>query len=348
MSANHQGDLHNFGQAVHAVERASGTYFQKPRPIYWEWLFFGKASPLMPFFSKKGDRGLSPGDCLFHLEVEMNRDFTGLSRRIKPSTKGEVTAGHAYSLGVLLAYCYVFGIRDLHRYNLVRTDTHLQVVDAEVVLVNLLLPNETLLLPFKDIGPELAAIAHLNADPSALSLDTVTEILKGYHDTFACILDHLDSIQRIFRDRREEMLRIPVRHIMRDTVHYRRWKKESPELPFFSDELEQLERGDIPYFFKFIGDARLYKYTHPSGSFAAVTIPTKFERAVYRDATDPEELLKRDRLESTLHPTGLLFLANRLLDKTFIGSIRLGDAILTRDSAIFCLRIGNQRFQSRK
>ena len=56
------------------------------------------------------------------------------------------------------------------------------------------------------------------------------------------------------------MLTIPIRHIMRDTVQYRKWleDQEVPVISFCSDELKQLERRDIPYYFKFLGDPNLY------------------------------------------------------------------------------------------
>jgi len=166
-----EADLHNFGRSVQKVGRASGTYYQKPRPVYWERLFFGVDSPLASFFGKGGAE-FQPKHALFNLETEIDADFTGLSREVL-SVPASVERNHFYSFGVLLAYCYVFGVRDLHRHNILRTATHLQVVDAEVVLVKLLLPNETLLLPFKDIGAELASVSLLQIEyPAGLTENT--------------------------------------------------------------------------------------------------------------------------------------------------------------------------------
>jgi lantibiotic modifying enzyme len=126
-------DLHNFGQAVQKIGRGSEKVFQKPRPIYWEWLFFGQNSPLSIFFEQSRVQGVNPRQVLFNLTTEINANYCGVSSEIIGQLGTKTLSSHAYSLGVLLAYCYIFGIRDLHRHNLVKTQAHLQVVDAEVV-----------------------------------------------------------------------------------------------------------------------------------------------------------------------------------------------------------------------
>ncbi|MDD4976914.1 MAG: hypothetical protein PHY93_21355, partial [Bacteriovorax sp.] len=83
----------------------------------------------------------------------------------------------------------------------------------------------------------------------------------------------------------------------------------------------QLERGDIPYYFKFIGDSKLYAYKNPSGEYEAVTAPDEFLKGINRDASDPLELLAASRLNNELLPTGSLFLLKKLLPKDFTGTI---------------------------
>ncbi len=340
-----EADLHNFGRSVQKVGRASGTYYQKPRPIYWERLFFGLDSPLAPYFENKA-REFGPRQALFRIETEMNENFCGFSREIVGAAESAVRRDHFYGFGVLLAYCYVFGIRDLHRHNLIRTPTHLQVVDAEVVLVKLLLPNETLLLPFKEIGPELASVGLLQTQiPEGLSDENRREIFCGYFDTFACLRQGREKILGEFLSRDEEMRRVPIRHILRDTVHYRRRIAPPSDDPFFESELAQLDRGDIPYFFTFLGDGRLYAYSDPGGSFHAVEAPASFQRAIDRDATAPNILLTEDRV-NTLLPTGALFLAKRLFSRDFVGGLAIGDAELRLEKERLSLTLGADAFES--
>ncbi len=347
LSLQDRGDPHNFGQFVQVVSRASGIYFQKPRPVYWERLFFGKDSPLAGLFEGQDRGGLSLREQLFNLDVEVGEKFSGFSRQVTTfsGNRDEHALGH--SLGVLLAYCYVFGIRDLHHHNLIRSEFHLQVIDAEVVLVKLLLPNETLLLPFKDIGPESAGIRHLTDPPAPLTTEAVSVILSGYCETFDRIESILPEMTKIFVGLQTEMARVPVRHIVRDTIVYRDWKTSFPKIPFFKEELEQLEGGDIPYFFKFIGDSCLYQYVDRSGTRVKVDAPSELLKAIARDATDPLDLLKRERVE-VLFPTGLLFLAKHLLRPDFQGALRFGRTMLSQEAGFISATIGDHNFQARR
>jgi hypothetical protein len=52
-------------------------------------------------------------------------------------------------------------------------------------------------------------------------------------------------------------------------------------------------------FFKLVGDKRLYAYTDANGGYEAIKFPPDFEKAVARDAVDPEILLDTLRLKTT-------------------------------------------------
>jgi hypothetical protein len=304
-----EADFHNFGQSVQKIRRGSEMTFQKPRPIYWEWLFFGKNSPLSIFFNDS-TFSVSPAQTIFNLEIEMGSDFKGSSREVVSSSL-PTTSGHLYSLGVLLGYCYALGIRDLHRNNVVMTKTHLQVIDAEVVLSRLLLPHETLLLPFKEVGADLCGAS------SILNLENVSAkqaeiVLRGYFDVFQCMASNLIGIQRTFEEHQINFERIPIRHILRDTIHYRRAHENPPEIPLFESEVVQLGRGDIPYFFKFVGESDVHAYTDRADNYSRVPLPPMFEKGAAREATSPRNLLDSKRIE-VLMPTGLLYIAKTLI-----------------------------------
>jgi Domain of unknown function (DUF4135) len=285
-----EADFHNFGQSVQKIGRGSEMIFQKPRPIYWEWLFFGKNSPLS-FFFHHSTFSARPAQTIFNLEVEMGDDFKGESKEIRASNTPS-TPEHFYSLGVLLSYCYVFGIRDLHRNNVVKTDSHLQVIDAEVVLARLLLPHETLLLPFITAGQ-------------------VEMVLRGYYDVFSCVTLHLAKIRQVFDEQEDRFKKIPIRHILRDTIHYRSVLQNPPQIPLFESEVEQLGRGDIPYFFKFVGEPGVHAYIDRHGNYSRVTLPPIFEKGAAREASLPFDLISPKRIDS-LMPTGFLYVAKIL------------------------------------
>ncbi|MGE3263108.1 MAG: hypothetical protein AB7K68_15105 [Bacteriovoracia bacterium] len=282
--------------------------FQKPRPIYWEWLFFGKDSPLS-FFFKNSTFSASPAQTIFNLEIEMGADFKGSSREVRASM-GPSTGSHLYSLGVLLGYCYVFGIRDLHRNNVVKTETHIQVVDAEVVLSRLLLPHETLLLPFKEVDADLCGASSI-LSLAIVSSEQIEIVLRGYYDVLSCITSNLAGIQRVFEDQQATFKKIPIRHILRDTIHYRLAFQKPPEIPLFDSEVEQLGRGDVPYFFKFVGEAQVHAYSDQHDNYLPVTLPAVFEKGAAREASLVSELLNSGRIAS-LMPTGFLYIAKLL------------------------------------
>ena len=320
-------DLHNFGQQVTQVWRASEIYFQKPRPVYWEWFFFGKNSPLRPIFNQQNASSKKISETLFNLDVHFENGDCGSSKQVV-EVDAACKPSHAYGLGVLLAYCYLFGIRDLHKGNVIRSGTHLQVIDAEVVFSKLLLPNETLLLPFKDVSSEIcAAQKSFGDDITAIDLESLKLVLSGYLDLLSVTLEKRDQLVELLKNHREKMLTVPIRHIMRNTAHYRLWRENQtpPTIPFCADELKQLERGDVPYYFKFIGDTNLYAYTKPTGEYDAITAPIEFQKGINRDATDPLELLTASRLNDELLPTGSLFILKKLMPKGFTGSIDGGN-----------------------
>lgn len=306
-------DLHNFGKSVQRIGQESEAYYLKPRPVYWEWLFFGRNSPLSDLFNHSRLAGFAPRQILFNLDTEINDNFSGRSREVRAAANAENKPTHYYSLGVLLAYCYIFGIRDLHKNNVIKTDTHLQVVDAEVVLSKLLLPHETLLLPFKEVDLKLCGASHAIDLDSDMPMEIFKTILTGYLDTFENVIKNRDEIECVFADREEEMRRTPIRHILRDTFHYRDAKIREPKIPFFESEVKQLARGDVPYYFKNLGDPKVLELIDENWKTGAVHLPEVFLKGAAREATSPRDLLEERRLRKQIFPAGLLYLSKLLL-----------------------------------
>lgn len=306
-------DLHNFGKSVQRIERGSIVLYRKPRPIYWEWLFFGKDSPLSVFFDQSRVSGVSPGEVIFNLITEIENDFCGNSHEVKASESIENKPSHLYSLGVLLAYCYLFGVRDLHKNNIIKTDSHLQVVDAEVVLAKILLPQETLLLPFKEVGPDLCGANRVLDIGATIENTTLEIIVSGYLDTFECILKNRKSILDVFQGLEPRMKDIPIRHILRDTIHYREWKTQIPEYPIFESELLQLKRGDVPYYFKFMDKSEVFEFTDVFGKYGVVQPPDAFLKGAAREGQGFRLLLEESRIRNQMLPAGLLYIVKILV-----------------------------------
>lgn len=319
-----EADSHNFGQSVQKIGRGSEVYFRKPRPVYWEWLFFGRNSPLSSFFQTGGCARF-----LFNLEVEIQTATSGISRQVEEDAGSPITNEHLYGFGVLLCYAYAFGIRDLHANNVIKTKSHLQVIDAEVVLARLLLPHESLLLPYKDVGSNLCGAASLFDAGSALDDKSLDSVFDGYAAAANCFLQSRTGIMSELNARSAEINSIPIRHIARDTVQYRRIQENSLEHPIFDAEKVQLDRGDIPYFFKRLGQSEVFTYADAKGTPLKVELPSAFQKGAAREAINPADLLSADRL-NLLVATGALFLGKTLSPRT---------STYSRSSPDFAIRV---------
>ena len=248
-------DKHNLGQQVEKVQRGSDTWYRKPRTVYWEWLFFGKTSPLKTLFNHKGHNGTRPlADYFFNLDIEVESTWSGYAKEV--STENQTpTLERFYAFGALIAYCYIFGIRDLHKQNLIMTKTHLQAVDAEVVFTALTLPHETLLLPFKNVGYEFAGIGALVSSKEELTQAQIEQIVLGYWDLFGVASGKKTEIDEALAA--QDFSKIPMRVIVRNTSEYRNLLNDPPTNTLPS-EVEQMNRGDVPFYFKFVADNSLY------------------------------------------------------------------------------------------
>ena len=329
-------DCHNFGKRVEKVQRASGAWFQKPRTVFWEWFFFGKTSPLAEVFSSVGKNSEKPlADFLFNLDIEINSAWLGYAREVVETKDQELLSSHFYGFGVLLAYSYIFGIRDLHRENLVLTETHLQVVDAEVVLTKLVLPNETILLPFKNVGYEFAGIGRLLPSPELLSQDQAKALFAGYFDFFDCAINKKDAIAHALSD--AKMSQHPVRVILRNTSEYTNLES----LDLMASEESQLKRGDIPYYFKRVGNVSV-NWMSSQSIFSEESILPRFVSDMNRHAVNPLSLLETNlaspkvMIQGALHlirhfkysSASLSFLLNQNIKVDFANSLVEVDAII--------------------
>lgn len=285
-----EADRHNFGKCVERIERASGHWYQKPRSVFWEHLFFGQHSPIRSFFDFTGSNGNRPLlEYLFNLNVEVEDNWFGFSEEVS-ADETPISIEHFYSFGVLIGYCYLLGIRDLHKYNLVLKKNHLQIIDAEVVLTNLILPNETILLPYREIPLDLSAVSLLCHDLQKLSTSEVKNLFAGYFDVTTTILDNLDKIMPILEH--ECQNQHPTRIILKNTKQYRDFLVgKGSTNDFLPEELSQLNRGDIPYFFKYVGQTGLYFLSDPGHIKMISNIPEDLERDVSRHSKSPALLL---------------------------------------------------------
>lgn len=328
------GDSHNFGKSVTQQRLDGVSYYSKPRPVYWEWLFFGYDSPLRVAFSQAVDFqfGVSQSmayppsiaETLFGLEVEIERSskygrVKGIEKTTLAKQGDRENVLHGY--GALIAYAYVFGILDLHNENIIISEGRPQVIDAEIVFTKLLIPDETLLLPFKDVPFKDSALSLICLSPEDLLPKEVELILLGFAHGLMATDKYLDKILEIFSQVSVDIATTPVRVILRNTRKYYGYLDGTFPMELMPEELEQLSRGEIPYFFKFTGRPNLFYYTSPSGEFDEASVPPSFTSAVERVGVPPSELLSSSRIRNKQFGPGLLLLMRKLMPSDWVGHI---------------------------
>lgn len=300
-------DKHNFGQSVVRVDRGFDTWYRKPRSTFWERFFFGKDSPLRELFLMSGaNNSRELASYLFNLDVEVTRGWLGFAKEVtrqQPETVRDLW----YSFGVLLAYSYIFGIRDLHKHNVLITNKGMQAIDAEVVLTKLMLPCETALLPYKSVPFDVSAISSLSSSTSLNALKT-REIFTGFLDMFGIAFEKIEDIKRLVR--KTDASDIPIRVILRNTKDYLSHLSSGVKTAdLLREEQIQLDRGDIPFFFKFLDRRDLFFISSADAGYQKVTSDLGiFQPDVDRHAHGIDELLPNKEALDKKMAQGVLYL----------------------------------------
>ena len=259
------GDSHNFGRRV----SLRGSRVAKPRPLLWEWLLLSGESPLRRFLDRAArEEGLPEESFAFLPTLAFSGERSaegGEVERIALEPLGrsrEVRRALAPIVGRAIALFSWLGVSDLHWENLVLgTDTRGHIVfaplDVEMILADLSLPTETKLLPAADeeygevcrhAAGVRRVLPYLGKPVDATSL---LDMATAYRGMLAFLDRRAPEIANVL-DRLRGFRETPIRVCLRGTGDY----VEPPEglwPPLLEAELEQLNRGDIPYFFRIYG-----------------------------------------------------------------------------------------------
>jgi hypothetical protein len=186
----------------------------------------------------------------------------------------------AWACGVAIGIASWLGIGDLHHGNvrLLRRDGQLALalLDVEVIFNDFSLPSETLLISratHNDPGAGLArALARIPAEGRA---ELALAIALAYVATIDALENHGAELHRsIAAAAADHPMVAYARVLPRATKDYAQFLTENvlPSVPFDDCESEQLRRGDIPYFLRFVNDNTIY-WLSADGELVPATLP---------------------------------------------------------------------------
>lgn len=270
------GDSHNFGRRVLVGPRR----VKKPRTVFWERLLLDAASPLRRALASVAERaGLGTEAFAFLPSLRFWADrgnVGGEVERVALEPLGRLTAREKHELATVvgrsLALHGFLGVADLHWENLAlgadaRGHIVLAPLDIELVLGDLALPTETKLLP--DADPEYADICRHAAGVrrvlpylgKPIAAEHLLTMVAAYRTLLEVLERYGGELGRVVA-RTPDFRTAPIRVCLRGTDEYVHAHSAPPWPPLLDAELEQLERGDIPYFFRLYGVRGIHYYAN--------------------------------------------------------------------------------------
>jgi hypothetical protein len=186
--------------------------------------------------------------------------------RTSPMNSQHITDNYFASVGGLIALCTWFGLGDLHWENIFSGETAegqtlLSPVDIECIFDHVTLPSQTSLLPSNSVGSPicgLSVLANFLTDKGIRP--NAAAICEGYLAAISLLSASEDHIIEILHSL-SAIYETPIRSVLRPTREYRDWQAHKmDESVFCEDELRQLRRGDIPYFFRYLAKPKLFFY----------------------------------------------------------------------------------------
>lgn len=262
------GDSHNFNQKV---EQINETTLIKPRELFFEKLFLSEEFGYRLFIDNLfNQNGLTSP---FHLapiiqfgpnqQVEILKLDTFEKKILINLLNVEQ---NLKAIGALFGFIFWYGITDLHKENMFLGTKNNKLIffplDIECLFSATSRISQTLLLPNTELPKEKCGFWALLDHMKEAEQDKKILFLKSFIDSVNLLNFHRqDNIDRLMKIIKELNYQPKIRVILKNTKKY----QESMNTPsstdsFFAEELVQLERSDIPYFFKFINSEKLYYF----------------------------------------------------------------------------------------
>ncbi len=288
-----KGDLHNFGHQV----RKRGSWIEKPRPVYWEWLFLCPNSPLRSYFNSIEN---DPFEAYPHAKVEFFdiglMPYSGRIEFFHFEKQFNTSESNLNLLGKTLGTALFFGLNDLHFDNLgyfkSQGKQYIFPFDIETVFNQIDLLSQTYLVSAKRIDSDLIGLKNI------VKGDTnVAAIIDGFILSIRTLNSNRSSILDVLK--KLPLEKVPIRQLIRDTDDYIESLNSQNFAGFYKEEIEQLERGDIPYFCTFLNSQKLWQLTHQGLKPTKISYGSIYEKLLKPLSADPVEAVSEDSLKTS-------------------------------------------------
>jgi hypothetical protein len=367
-----QADTHNFGRKVTKTVLDGREVYLKPRPMANELFLFGRESPLRNLVRsrvKKPDL-IRFWDAIFSLSgafdktVDSWAPYCGYIDGITPLTESEIDARMAegdhyildfsFNFGMILGYTHFFGVTDLHYENLLISKDGIHVIDSETAFEGIKFLSQTMGIGTNPVTRNFVGITiywwltkykpiegETKESDVGLPAPQFEKLIQGYAEAMDQLISLREEILPIVSDFIARHQDMPLRVILRHTFEYFMFmtEKAPPErFPFIDEEILQMDRGDLPYFFSTPNDMSFFYVGDKEGTYAKVALsnfhPILVQHYI-KSRYNAEELLARERIEM-IRSIGLIEIYREFnLDPNL--KIKVGDITISRSgNMIYC------------
>ncbi|MDO8527102.1 MAG: hypothetical protein Q7T03_05370 [Deltaproteobacteria bacterium] len=332
------GDPHNFGRCVELCQ--DGRIF-KPRNLVWENELLCATSRLRTLFvhlAEKNSNPYNPFRLFPDLKFWFEPDSLGMKEGFVECIQWR-TPDYSFSpiifesIGEAIAFLCWMGVGDLHRDNMAfgRTQDDKVIfspLDVETIFNNFTLPSQTLLISSQKVPPDKCGLYEIfKIINYADRLDLIGALCRGYLVGLSFFEKYGVEIERNILSW-EDILETPVRVFPRSTAEYRRLQSSVSDISVADSEAIQIQRGDIPFFFRKISNSDIHFYDCKEISKKADLLPS-----LENCANAHVRLLEGDRFASRnleiLKKAGVLQLARFFLG-SWVGNVTYKDLTLCR------------------
>jgi hypothetical protein len=264
------GDRHNFDKTTYL--RSDGKVI-KQRNTSWERAFLSAHSPLRQQIDSIC-RGAGVHAPLPDLSYSAAEEGGSIVDFLHLNSAGILQAKDIESIGVLLAIAVCFGWSDISAENMVLGRKNDVLVFSPVDLESVLMPTgrlaDTMLTHASDLCDSNVGLNVIRAQLRSLSDSNTPAIIIGAFSSILSLLyQHRYELSLLVNKQIQE----PIRLKLRPSDFYRNILSSSkPAIQnkdLIEEEIRQLNRGEIPYFFTRAGQEQLFWFDTPE-SFKAV------------------------------------------------------------------------------